>query len=145
MTPAPSAPRFPRAVVRSSRWTASLIAIAVVGTMVPLPWGLVGLPAAIGAIAAALVAMVAMRKGASPGLWVSMGAGLVISGTLTLGYVGEIAFYDAFVELQTCRGEAITLGATNECQAAFQEAVTERLSSLEKRLTPGLAPSSSSS
>lgn len=145
MAPSPTAPRFPRAVLQPVRLFASLLAIAVVATMAPLPWTLVGLPAAVGACVVAVIALVAMRRGAQTGLWLAMGVGLALSGLLALTFTFEAVFYREFSALQECRRDAITVGATSACQKEFEDSVEARLTSWEDSLRPKSSEPSGSS
>jgi len=143
VTPAPSAPRFPRAVSRSVRLFALLLAGAVVATLLPLPWTLVGLPAAAAACVVSLVAMVAMRRGANTGLWLTMVVGLVLSAGLALTFATEAVFYREFSDYQDCRSNAITVGATSACQKELEDSVNARLKDWENAVRPAPADSPS--
>ncbi len=145
MTPAPVAPRFSRAVSRSIRLFALLLAGAVVATLLPFPWTLAGLPIAGAACVVALIAMIAMRGGASTGLWLSMLVGLVLSIGLALTFTTEAIFYREFSIFQDCRNNAITVGAAAECQKELEDSVNARLKDWENALRPAPAVSSSSS
>lgn len=145
MAPSPTTPRLPRANLRFVRLFGSFLAVAVVATLVPLPWTFIGLPAALGACATAIMALIAMRRGASAGLWLAMGVGLVLSGLLALIFTFEAVFYREFSAFQECKKDAITLGATSACQKEFEEAVDARLTGWEKALRPASSDPSGSS
>jgi hypothetical protein len=123
----------------------SFLAIAVVATLLPLPWTLVGLPAAVGACVVAVIALIAMRRGANAGLWLAMGVGLALSGLLALMFTFEAAFYREFSAFQECKNDAITVGATSACQKEFEDSVNARLKSWENALRPASSEPSGSS
>lgn len=145
MTPAPTASRLPRPVVRLVRRFAYLLAIAVVATILPLPWALIGLPASVAAGVVAVVAMIAMRRGASPGLWIAIACGLLISSGLALTDSVEAVFYREFQTYQQCTNDAITVEAAAHCQKDFQSAVNARVKGLGISIYPSASPSPSSS
>ena len=131
--------------MQSVRLFASLLAIAVVATLAPLPWTLIGLPAAAGACVVAVIAMIAMRRGANTGLWLAMGVGLALSGLLALTFAFEAVFYREFSTFQECKMDAITVGATSACQKEFEDAVDARLTGWENALRPKSSEPSGSS
>ena len=143
MTPAPASPRLPLATLRFLRWFAYLLAIAVVTTMLPLPWSLLGLPAAAAAVVVAIVAMIRMRRVASTALWVTMAAGLVLCGGLVLTCAAEAVFYREFSAYQECRSSAITVGATTACDREFRDAVNARAHRFGISVYPSASPSAS--
>ncbi len=143
MNPAPAPPRLSLPALRFVRWFAYLLAIAVVMTMLPLPWTLVGLPAAVAAAVVAVVAMVKMRGTASTMVWATMAAGLLLSGALVLTCTAEAVFYREFEAYQQCRSSAITVGATTACDREFRDAVNARAHRFGVSVYPSPSPSAS--
>jgi hypothetical protein len=117
----------------------------VVATFVPLPWALVGLPAAVGACVVSVIALIVMRRGAHTGLWFAMGVGLALSGLLALTFTFEAVFYRESSALQDCKNDAITVGATSACQKEFEDSVDARLKGWENALRPVSSEPSGSS
>jgi hypothetical protein len=136
-------PRLPLPALRFVRWFAYLLAIAIVTTMLPLPWSLVGLPAGVAASVVAILAMIKMRRIASTALWVTMAAGLLLCGGLVLTYAAEAVFYREFEAYQECRSSAITVGATTACDREFRDAVNARAHRFGISVYPSPAPSAS--
>jgi hypothetical protein len=122
------------------RWFAYLLALALVATMLPLPWALIGLPASVAAGVVAIIAMVAMRRGASFGLWVAIVCGLLVSGGLALTDSVEAVFYREFQTYQQCRSDAITVAATAHCENDFRSAVNARVKGLGISIYPSASP-----
>jgi len=143
VTPAPAPPRLPLPALRFVRWFAYLLAIAVITTMLPLPWSLLGLPAALVASVVAIMAMIKMRRTASTVLWVTMGAGLLLCGGLVLTVAAEAVFYKEFEAYQECRSGAITVGATTTCDREFRDAVNARANRFGISVYPSPSPSAS--
>lgn len=143
MNSAPTPPRLSLPALRFVRWFAYLLAIAIVTTMLPLPWSLIGLPASIAASVVAIIAMVTMGRSASTVLWVTVSAGLLLCGGLVLTYVAEAVFYREFEAYQECRSGAITVGATTACDREFREAVNERARRFGVSVYPSPDPSPS--
>lgn len=143
MTPAPAPPRLPLPALRFVRWFAYLFALAVLATLLPLPWSLLGLPVAAVASVVAIVAMIKMRRSASTGLWVAMGVGLLLCGTLVLTSAAEAVFFQEFKAYQECRGSAITVGATRACDLEFRDAVNARAHRFGISVYPTPSPSAS--
>jgi hypothetical protein len=143
VNPATTPPRLSLAALRFVRWFAYLLALAVVTTLLPLPWSLSGLPAAVAASVVAIVAMVKMRRTASTVLWVMMAVGLLLCGGLALTYAAEAVFYREFEAYQQCRSSAITVGATTACDREFRDAVNARAHRFGISVYPSPSPSAS--
>ena len=90
-----------------------------------------------------IVAMIKMRRSASTGLWVAMGVGLLLCGTLVLTSAAEAVFFQEFKAYQECRGSAITVGATRACDLEFRDAVNARAHRFGISVYPTPSPSAS--
>lgn len=143
MNPAPAPPRLSLPALRFVRWLAYLLAIALVSTMLPLPWSLIGLPAAVAAAVVAILVMVKMRRTATTVVWVTVAAGLLVCGGLVLTYAAEAVFYREFEAYQECRSGAITVGATTACEREFRDAVNARAHRFGISVYPSSSPSAS--
>lgn len=120
-------PPFPPRVVSSTRLFCYALAASIAFSLLPLPWALVGLPLALLAVVLGIVAMVAMRKGASTGLWTLMVVGLLMAGSLALNFGAAWVLYDELVAYQECNAGAITITARDLCSREFEEKAQERL------------------
>ncbi len=140
----PSPPRrMSPGTIRTSRWFAASLAIAVVATLLHLPWSLIGLPASVSAGVGAIVLLFSIRGVRSTGFVLLASIGLLLSGMLASNFVMQAVFYREYSALEQCQANAITVEATARCQTEFQNAVSERLRQWQSRLSPSSAPSSS--
>lgn len=126
MTTKAARPAFPPRVVTSTRLFSYALAASVAFSLLPLPWGMAGLPFSILAFVLGIVALIAMRKGASTGLWTLMVVGMLLAGSLALNYGAAVVLYDELVAFQECNAGAITITAKDLCSREFEEAARER-------------------
>ncbi len=145
MTSPPTPRRLPPAMVRATRWFSTSLAVAVVATLLPLPWTLAGLPAAIMAGVFAVVVLFRSRGNQAPGLLILTSLGLMVAGFLATMFAAEALFYREFSAYETCQSEAITVSSTAACQKNLEDAVTARIRGWQNAILPSPRPSASSS
>lgn len=129
--PAPSAriPHPPR-VVKAARLFAYVLGAAILLALLPLPWGMAGLPFAVAAVVLGVRAVILMRSVTSTGWWTLVVGGLLVASSLALNYGVAVVLYDELRTLQDCNAGAITIAARDRCSAEFEEAARVRLSRL---------------
>ena len=144
--PAPQAPPEPaepdpelarRATRRVLHFGLLLLAVIVVSTM-PFPWQAVSLALALGAIVVGIRALVAVWRARVRGALVpALAIGVGLAGMLALQMVATLATWDIAIAHQRCLDGAITVSASNRCEAERQQALDEWVS----RLSPAPAAS----
>lgn len=136
---------LPPRVTRGTTRFALALAASVLVSFLPIPWSLIGLPISALAVALAIVALIGMRGVRATGLWVFMGIGTLLAGTLAMNYAAAALLADELRAYQGCLGEAITVAAEDRCDAEFERAANERASELNPALARflGLVPESS--
>lgn len=113
-----------------------LILAALVVAALPLPAQAAALPFAIGGIVLGVRALrVVWRPGLREQLAPLLLLGLGFAALLTVSLGVMLAFWSVQMERQTCLSRALTLGARQDCETRFQEALTERLDELGRRAT----------
>jgi hypothetical protein len=121
----------------------ALFAIAVVATMLPVPWSLVGLPASVAGAVVAVMLLFSNRGGKGTWLTVMSTMGLLLTGLLSTMFAMQAVFYREFSDFQECRANALTVAASSACQKTFEDAVNARLHEWESRFLPTPSPSAS--
>lgn len=109
-----------------------LFMLAAVLTMqVDLPWQLMSLAFAIGAVVVGVRALVRVfKEQIRGGLVVLLVFGLMLSGLLVVTTLGSLAVWNEQVERQQCLRSAITVSAQDRCERLYQEAVEERFGTI---------------
>ncbi len=120
-----------KAASKTSFTFGSLLIFALLATQLPLPYTLV----AVLFIAAALVYGVrALRRSwaISPRNMMTpmLAMGIVMALLMSVTLLSKFAMWPVEMEHQECMRYAITNSAKDECTAAYQKAVEERLNSL---------------
>lgn len=123
-----------RVVNRRVRTFVLLVVAALVTSTFRLPWQLGGLVFAAAALGVGVAALVAARK---PGLRQQVAplilVGLVFTGLMAASMSTTLLLWSAQVERQECLSTALTIGARQACENAYEDAVEERLSELSGR------------
>lgn len=109
-----------------------LFMLAAVLTMqVPLPWQLISIAFAIGAVVVGVRALLRVFKQQIRGMIVVLLIfGLMLSGMLLVTTAGSLALWNEQMERQQCLRSAITVAAQDRCEQAYQQAIEERFGSL---------------
>ena len=131
MPPRPVRQPFSPRVVKTTRAFALSLALSVVLAILPLPWSRAGLAFAVAAVVLGVVAMLAMRSGASTGLWALTIVGTLAAGSLSLTYGASVLFYKELAAYQACSADALTITAVDRCSAEFEKAQKERTAELQ--------------
>lgn len=109
-----------------------LFMLAAVLTMqVPLPWQLISIAFALGAVVVGLRALIRVFRQQIRGMIsVLLIFGLLLSGMLLVTGLGNLALWDEQMERQQCLRSALTVAAQDRCERAYQVAVEERFGDL---------------
>lgn len=100
---------------------------AVLTAQLDLPWQLISPLLTIAAIVVGvrtLVSVIRQRLGAT--IVVLLSGGLALSGMLLLTSLGSLVMWEAQMDRQQCMRTALTVSAEDQCEAAYQDALTER-------------------
>ncbi|HLS15187.1 MAG TPA: hypothetical protein VK095_11815 [Beutenbergiaceae bacterium] len=107
---------------------------AVLTAQLDLPWQLISPLLTVAAIVVGvrtLVSVIRQRLGVT--IVVLLSGGLALSGMLLLTSLGSLVMWEAQMDRQQCMRTALTVSAEDQCEAAYQEALTERFGDV----TPG--------
>jgi hypothetical protein len=114
-----------------------LLLAAVVTSTLPLPWQVGSLVFVVAAIVVGVRAFVrAWRTGVRGAVLPMLGLGVVSAGLVALTVLSLLVVWPQQMERQTCLAAAVTIAATERCEADFRRAV-------EERLEPALSPAAS--
>jgi hypothetical protein len=138
----PPRPARPQADIEATRATArrtlhffALLLAAVLTSSLPLPWQVGSLLFVLVAIVVGIRALVlAWRSGVRGGVLFALGTGLAMAGMVALAITTLLAVWPQQLERQRCLAAAVTISATQRCEAEFQRSI-ERLR--PQRQTPG--------
>jgi hypothetical protein len=105
-----------------------LLLASVVTSSLPLPLQVGSLAFVIAAIVVGVrTFMLAWRGGVRGGLLVGLGTGVGMAGMVGLLMLTVLAVWPEQMERQRCLADAVTIAATQECEAQFERAVDDRL------------------
>ncbi|MGC0249520.1 hypothetical protein [Pseudactinotalea sp. Z1748] len=109
-----------------------LFMLAAVLTMqVDLPWHLMSLAFAIGAVVVGVRALVRVfKEQIRGGIVVLLVFGLMLSGMLVVTTLSSLAVWNEQMERQECLRSAITVSAQDRCERIYQEAIEERFGTI---------------
>ena len=104
-----------------------LMLAALLTSRLPVPWQVASPVFALAAVVVGLRSVVRVRRAGVRGVLPAMlGGGIALSVVLLLSSLTMLALWPAQVERQQCLDSALTIAAQEQCERAFQEAVTER-------------------
>ncbi len=105
-----------------------LLLAAVATSSLPLPWQAGALLFVLGAIVVGLRTLaLAWRAKIRGGLIVALGAGVAMAGVVGLLMLTLLALWPQQMSRQRCLADAVTIAATQECEAAYQRSLDERV------------------
>lgn len=109
-----------------------LFMLAAVLTMqVPLPWQLISIAFAAGALVVGIRALLRVFRQQIRGMIsVLLIFGLLLSGMLLVTSLSNVAVWDEQMERQQCMRSAITVAAQDRCEQTYQQAIEERFGDL---------------
>jgi len=124
----PPDPEAQQAATRQVLHFALLLLATLLTSSLPLPWQVAGLVLAIAAIVVGVRAMISIiRLKLRTALAPALGIGLGVAVTMVFSLAVTLAVWPLQVERQECLAGALTIAAHDACEAAFQDALTERL------------------
>ena len=128
-TPRPPAdPELERATSRRVLHFAGLLLGAVLASMLPLPGRALGIVLVLAALVVGVRALVLAWRGGVPGGVVPMlGVGVVSAAFVALFMLVMLSFWPQEMARQTCLRDAVTIAATERCEADYRRAFDERL------------------
>ena len=138
-TPPPPDPEALRAAGVRIRDFALFLLAALLTSDLPVPWQVGSLLLAIGAVVAGVRALIAVwRTGLRSALLPALGVGVGFAAMFAVSLGTLLAFWPLQVERDECLRDALTLGAREQCEKDFTDALDERLTGgLRASLTPG--------
>jgi hypothetical protein len=114
-----------KATARRSLHFFMLLLAAVVTSSLPLPWQVGSLVFVLVAIVVGTRALVlAWRSGVRGGVLFALGAGIAMAGMVALAMTTLLAVWPQQMERQRCLATAVTISATQRCEAEFQESIS---------------------
>ncbi len=128
-------PPDPEQTARAQRLTrlfGVLILSSVLVATLPLPWQAAGLAFALGALVVGVWALVVSGKARSRGLTPMIAAGVVIALFWSLLLGVQLALWPVQQAKQECLEGALTITATNACDAQYTRDLDELRNSLER-------------
>ncbi|MBD5786879.1 hypothetical protein IF650_11890 [Cellulosimicrobium terreum] len=127
----PVDPEVARAASRRVLHFGLLLLVVIVVSTMPFPWRGAALVAAVGSVVVGVRALIAVRRARVRGMLVpALAIGIGLALTIILQALGSLAMWDVETAYQECVDGAITVSATDRCDAERQQAIedwTERL------------------
>ncbi len=111
-----------------------LLLAAVLTSTLPLPWQAASLAFVVAALVVGIRAFVLALRGGVRGVVLPMlGLGLASAGLVAVTVLSLLVVWPQQLRRQDCLANAVTISATERCEAEFRR-------SLEERLDPARAP-----
>jgi hypothetical protein len=105
-----------------------LLLAAVITSTLPLPWQAASLVFVGGALVVGVRALaLAWRGGVRGAVLPMLGLGLASAGLVAVTVLSLLAVWPQQLERQECLAGAVTIAATERCEAQFRRALEERL------------------
>jgi hypothetical protein len=121
-------PAAARATSRRILHFGMLLLAAILASTLPLPWQVGALGFVVAALVVGMRALVlAWRDGVRGAVVPLLGLGLVSAGLVALTVLSLMLVWPQQLARQECLAGAVTIAATERCQAEFRRAVEERL------------------
>jgi hypothetical protein len=106
----------------------ALLLAGVLTTSLPLPWQLGSLVFVLAAVVVGVRALVlGWRSGVRGGVLVALGTGIAMALVTGLLMATLLAVWPEQLARQACLARAVTISATQECEAQFQRSLDERV------------------
>lgn len=105
-----------------------LMLATLVAATLSLPWQAAALAFAIAAMVAGVIALRSVwRAGLRGALLPVLGMGLAFAALMSLSLVTMLALWPVQMQRQECLRDALTISASEACEAQYQDALQERL------------------
>lgn len=127
-------PEAARAASRRVLHFSLLLLAGVVTSALPLPWQAASLAFVVAALVVGIRALSAVWRAGLRGLLVPLLAiGLSFTALMSIALASLLALWPVQLERQRCLSSALTIAATQTCQADYQDALEDRLLELGRR------------
>jgi hypothetical protein len=105
-----------------------LLLAAVLTSTLPLPWQVASLLFVAAALVVGIRALVrAWRGGVRGAVLPMLGLGLASAGLVAVTVLSLLAVWPQQLQRQECLADAVTIAATERCEAQFRRSLEERL------------------